>query len=138
MRRGAAALALCLLILHAAAALPALASREKGEDPPGPKSPAERVAGRWRISLDGLSQEHDPILASLAVEGDLLIGTLTAGRSTVPIRSGRIVGDHFKFSFRHADGAVYRMRGAPGPQGLEGTWRSDRESGRWTATPLKG
>jgi hypothetical protein len=115
--------------------LPAVAARE-AEDPEKPESPAERVSGRWRIALSGLAEDHDPILASFAVEGDLLIGTLTVGRETVSIHSGRIIGSQFKFSFRHVSGEPFQMRGAPGPQGLEGTWRSDRSDGRWTARPL--
>ena len=126
-------LALLLLIHLHVSVLPA-AGRD--EEPEKPETRAERVAGRWRISLQGLPDDHDPILASLAVEGDLLIGTLTVGRKTVSIHSGRIVGDQFRFTFRHVSGLVYKMKGAPGPRGLEGTWEGGRESGRWTARPL--
>lgn len=107
------------------------------EGPPKRETPAEKVAGRWRITLDDLPVDHDPILASLAVEGDLLIGTLTVGRRTVPIHSGRIVGGQFRFSFRHLSGEVFKMKGAPGPRGLEGAWEAGQETGRWTARPLK-
>jgi hypothetical protein len=101
-------------------------------------TPAEKVAGRWIITLDGLSDEHAPILASLGVEGDLLIGTLTVRRTTVPIHSGTIVGSQFRFSFRHVSGETILMKGAAGPRGLEGSWHAERAEGRWTARRLKG
>jgi hypothetical protein len=109
------------------------AAREEKEAPPKPGTPAERVAGRWKITLAGLSEDHGPILASFAVEGDLLVGTLTVARESVSLHSGRIIGDQFRFSFDHASGRTFRMRGAPGPRGLEGSWAGDHASGRWTA-----
>lgn len=135
--------AVSIILMTVAAALwlaPALqAGRDGGKEAPEkPETPAERVAGRWKITLDGLPDDHEPILASLAVEGELLIGTLTVGRQTVPIHSGRIVGDSFKFSFRHVSGDSFVMQGSHTLRGLVGTWEGGRLSGRWTARPLGG
>lgn len=121
--------------------VPGSGAAARGEEEPPPEEPrtgSQLVAGRWLAKIDGLADDHEPVLISLAVEGDLLIGTLTVGRTTVPIHSGRIVGSQFRFSFRHADGATFVLKGAPGPRGLEGSWRGERGEGRWTARPLKG
>ncbi len=127
-----------LLVLAAALVSPLAAGRNGEEKPEEPKSGADLVAGRWLVALEDLPDEHAPILASLAVEGDLLIGTLTVGRTTVPIHSGRIVGSQFRFSFRHVTGETFFMKGAPGPRGLEGSWHGESSEGRWTARSLKG
>ncbi len=138
LRSAAARAAVVGLILASAFSSPPAAGRDGEEPPEKPRTGADLVAGRWLVALDGLPDEHAPILVSLAVEGDLLIGTLTVGRTTVPIHSGRIVGSQFRFSFRHVTGETFLMKGAPGPRGLEGSWYGERSEGRWTARSLKG
>jgi hypothetical protein len=105
------------------------------EDPDkkAPPTSAEKIAGRWRITLEGLPIEHQEILASLAVDGEMLIGTLNVGRDTVNIASGRVVGTDFAFSFTHVTGEVFKMKGSAGERGLEGTWEARNEKGKWRA-----
>lgn len=108
---------------------------EERKEPP---TSAEKVAGRWRITLEGLPVDHREILASLGVQGEMLVGTLTAGQDTANILSGKIVGTDISFSFRHADGEVFRMTGGIGPRGLEGNWEARGEKGRWRAEKQRG
>ena len=121
-RRGGAAVALAL------AAVVFSAGAGEQDD-----SPARRIAGQWRIALEGLPIDHQEILASLAVDGELLIGTLTVGRETVNVSAGKVIGTAFSFSFQHRSGETFRMRGIAGPDGLAGTWEARNEKGKWRA-----
>jgi hypothetical protein len=122
---------------HAIVLLAALLALGAAEDPNRPPTPSERIAGRWRITLDGLPVEHQDLLASFAVEGDLLIGTLTVGRSTLNIQSGKVAGLDFSFAFRHGDGETFRMRGTVVERGLQGEWVAGNERGPWKAARLR-
>ena len=83
MRRALPAALAAVMLL---ASSPAAAGGREGDKPaPPPPTPAERIAGRWRITLDGLAEEHQEILAAFAIEGELLIGTLSVGRDMVKI-----------------------------------------------------
>jgi len=126
VRRAASVVLILLLPVLAAAA-------SSGEEKEAPPTSAEKIAGRWRIVLEGLSVEHQEILASFAVDGEMLIGTLTVARETVNITSGRVVGTDFSFSFVHRSDEIFKMRGGVGPRGLEGTWEARGEKGRWRA-----
>ena len=125
--------AIILLVGTAFVPPPGIASEDRDKPAPSPAGPAERVAGRWRITLEGLSADHEEILASLAVDGGLLVGTLSVGREIVKIASGKIVGSEISFAFRHAGGSSIKMLGSATPRGLEGTWEAGGEKGRWRA-----
>lgn len=127
MKRARPALLLALALLAPGAA----------QDPNRPPTPAERIAGRWRISLEGMGSVHQDILASFAVEGDLLIGTLTVGRDTINVASGKVVGTDLSFSIRHGDGETFKMKGTAGERGLQGDWEARNERGKWRASRAK-
>jgi len=130
-RRGRIGWLLLVLALALASPPAARAGGEEGGQEEKPPSAAERIAGRWRITLDGLTADHEEILASLAVDGDMLIGTLTVGRESVNIKSGKVVGVDLSFSFDHGHGETFFMRGTVGPRGLEGGWEARSERGKW-------
>jgi hypothetical protein len=121
-----------LLLALALAASWAPAARE-AENPDKPETPAERIAGRWRITLKGLSTDHEEIVASLAVDGELLLGTFMVGRRTIPLSSGTLIGTDFKISFRHVFGETMWLKGRLGPRGLQGRWEAGGEKGTFTA-----
>ncbi len=128
-----------VVALGVLAALPRseAASRETGKAAKPAPTPAERIAGRWRITLEGFSIEHEEILASFAVEGELLIGTLTVGRDMISIASGRAVGTSLAFSFTHAGGETFKMKGSASDRGLQGEWEARNEKGKWRAARMK-
>ena len=106
-------------------------------DPNSGRVAAEKIAGRWRITLEGLSTDHQEILASFAVDGDLLLGTLTVGQGTLNISSGKVVGADLSFSFRHRDGGIFKMKGSASERGLQGAWEALNERGKWRGTRLR-
>jgi len=124
-----------LLVALAGASL-CLADRDGEEKPDKPKTAAEKIAGRWRITLDGLPEKHEDILASFAVTGELLEGSLTVGRKTVPVSAGRVAGEQLEIVFHHMGGDPVRLKGRVGPRGLEGVWETRDLKGRWTARRL--
>jgi hypothetical protein len=126
-----------MLFLAAVASAAILAGLPTSEKPDKPERPAEKIAGRWRIELHDLPSEHEDILASFAIDGNLLIGTFTVGRRTIPISSGTVAGTEFKLSFRHVSGETMLMRGRAGPRGLDGTWQAGHEKGKWSAERLQ-
>lgn len=128
------ALGMLFLAVVASVAIPA--GVRASEEADKPERSAEKIAGRWRIELHDLPSEHEDITASFAVDGNLLIGTLTVGRRTIPISSGTIAGTEFKLSFRHVSGETMQMRGRAGPRGLDGTWQAGHEKGKWSAQRL--
>lgn len=129
--RGLILLAAVAFLIGSAGAAP-----REAEEPEKPETAAEKIAGRWRIELDGLPDEHKVVFASFAVEGELLVGTLSVGRSTVPITAGRIAGTEVQIRFRHDREMTIRMRGRLGPRGLEGTWEGSDLKGTWRGTRL--
>jgi len=106
------------------------------EKPDKPETPADKIAGRWRITLEGLPDKHADILASFAVNGEILEGSFSVDRNTVPISAGRIAGDRLDVRFHHAGGEEIRMKGRVGPRGLEGTWETRDLRGKWSARRL--
>ncbi len=126
-----------MLFLAAVGSVVIPAGVPAAEEADKPEKPAAKIAGRWRIELHDLPSEHEDITASFAVDGNLLIGTFTVGRRTIPISSGTIAGTEFKLSFRHVSGETMRMRGRAGPRGLEGTWQAGHEKGKWSAERLR-
>jgi hypothetical protein len=122
--------------LSAVAFEPMAAGTKSKEDSDKPETSADKIAGRWRIKLEGLSDKHEPILASFAVEGELLVGTVSVGRKTMPVSSGRVSDTSFKLEFRHVDGDRFKMRGRAGVRGLEGTWEARDMHGKWSARRL--
>jgi hypothetical protein len=143
LRRGVIRTAILALAMAVAGAPPcspaAPPAMQRGgtRDPNAPGTAAEKIAGRWRLTLDGLSVDHQEILASLAVDGGLLIGTLTVGQSTVKISSGEVFGADFSFSFRHLDGGSFKMSGSATERGLQGVWEARNERGKWRASRLR-
>jgi len=113
-----------------------LAASGDGDEPVKPKTPAQRISGRWRIEIQGLPDNHSDILASFAVNGELLEGSLTVERKKVPISAGRISGDRLDIIFHHPGGESIRMKGRVGSRGLEGTWESRDLKGKWSARRL--
>jgi hypothetical protein len=125
--------AAAVLALLAAPAAPAASAGPESKKPPA----AEKIAGRWTITLEGLPFEHQEILASLGVEGEILVGTLTVGAETIPIASGRAVGTDIAFALAHVSGETFKMKGTATARGLEGTWEARGEKGRWRAARRK-
>ena len=122
--------------LSAVAFEPMAAGTKSKEDSDKPETSADKVAGRWRIKLEGLSDKHEPILASFAVEGEILVGTVSVGRKTMPVSSGQVAGTSFKLEFRHVDGDRFKLRGRASARGLEGMWEAGDTRGKWTARRL--
>ncbi|MBI3449501.1 MAG: hypothetical protein HY049_11355 [Acidobacteria bacterium] len=120
-----------------AAVLLAVVALGAAADPNVPPTSAERIAGRWRITLQGLADAHEDIMASLAVEGELLSGTLSVGRESLNVASGKVVGVDFSFTFRHAAGEMVRMKGAADADGLSGRWEFGNARGTWRAARSK-
>lgn len=124
------------LLVALACATVCLADRDRAEEPEKPRTAAEKIAGRWRISIEGLPDKHEDILASFAVTGELLEGSLTVGRTSVPVSAGRIAGERVDIIFHHAGGDQVRLKGRVGPRGLEGTWETNDLKGKWSARRL--
>jgi len=124
-------------VRRAVAVLLAVSALGAAPDPIAPPTTAERIAGRWRITLEGMGEEHAEVTASLAVDGEMLSGTLTSGRQSLNVSSGKVIGLDFSFTFRHAGGDEVRMKGVADARGLSGRWEFRHDGGRWRATRSK-